>query len=79
MENNNKPLINLIRFNGMTEERVEESFKNCIKHDKIKNSFCKSNNIPLLRIKYTDITNLKDLILSFLKDIKNVDRGDTCA
>ena len=32
----------------------EQNFQIQQKHDKIKNNFCKENNIDLLRIKYTD-------------------------
>ncbi|MCK9417576.1 hypothetical protein M0Q97_13120 [Candidatus Dojkabacteria bacterium] len=37
----------------------EESFKNTIRNDKIKNDFCKTNDISLLRIKYTENINEK--------------------
>lgn len=40
-------------------------FETTIKHDKIKNKYCKENNINLLRIKYNE-TNIKNLIENFI-------------
>jgi very-short-patch-repair endonuclease len=51
------------RFGG--EERFIE---NQIK-DEIKNRFCQENNIYLLRIKYNQINNIKEIILNFIKNI----------
>lgn len=42
-------------FNGWNDD--PETLNINMKHDNIKNSFCKSNNIPLYRIKYTDNLN----------------------
>lgn len=39
---------------GRNDEEREKEFKNTIKHDQIKNQFCKDNNINLLRIKYDE-------------------------
>ena len=44
---------------------TEDYFNKIVEYDKIKNNYCKENNIPLIRIPYThlnDIT-LKDLLL----------------
>ena len=43
----------------------EENFHNTINHDEFKNQWCKENNIPIIRIKYTqlDTLNIKDLLL----------------
>lgn len=43
----------------------EENFNNTINHDEFKNQWCKENNIPIIRIKYTqlDTLNIKDLLL----------------
>lgn len=45
----------------------EEEFQKRIKHDKIKTDYCKENNIPLLRLKYT-LTNdeIKHKIIEFI-------------
>lgn len=49
----------------MTEEKLKE---NQIR-DKIKNEWCKKNNIPLIRIPYTelDFLTLKDLNIETTK------------
>lgn len=43
----------------------KENFNNTINHDEFKNKWCKENNIPIIRIKYTQLDNLniKDLLL----------------
>jgi len=45
----------------------EEAFNNLQLKDKIKNEYCKVNNIPLLRIKYSDV-NITDLIDNFIEE-----------
>lgn len=62
----------VVRFNGMTQERAEESFRTGILHDQMKDQYCKDHNIPLLRIKYTEFDNIENLIMDFSKRI-----GDT--
>ena len=44
---------------------TEEHFKKTKEHDQFKNQWCKENNIPLIRIPYTQLDNLKieDLLL----------------
>lgn len=44
---------------------TEEHLKMTQKHDKMKNQWCKNNNIPLIRIPYTHLDNLciEDLLL----------------
>ena len=37
-------------------------------HDKRKNRFAKKHEYPLLRIKYSDVNQAKELIEEFLKD-----------
>ena len=43
----------------------EQSFKQTKKHDIIKNQYCKANHIPLIRIPYTHLSDIKieDLLL----------------
>lgn len=71
-------LIGLIEYDGIqhfypqTSYRSlkitkEEVFNRTRKHDKIKNTFCKVNNIPLLRIRYDQI-NIKEQIEDFLEN-----------
>jgi hypothetical protein len=61
-----------VRFNGMTDESAQESFLTCQYHDKLKNSFCAVNGIPLLRIKYDQLDDVNDVVLNFV----NKCRGD---
>ena len=62
----------LIEFDGKQHfESVkyfggEEGFQNTILRDKIKNIFCITNNIPLLRIPYYDKLKVEELITEFL-------------
>lgn len=46
---------------------TEESYLLTVKHDNIKNNYCISNNIPLLRIPYFEIQNMEQKINMFLK------------
>ncbi len=44
-----------INWSGkMTDEEIENNFKNYQLRDQIKNEYCKNNNINLLRIKYDE-------------------------
>lgn len=62
----------LIEFDGIQHFKsiknswnTEERFKKTQENDKIKNKWCKENNIPLIRIPYTRISklNIEDLLL----------------
>lgn len=44
-------------------------FEKTIEHDKIKNDYCKENNIPLLRIKYDENENIKQILDNFLNTL----------
>lgn len=50
---------------GSQIETKEEKFEKIKKYDKIKNDYCKKNNISLIRIPYTHYNelNIKDLLL----------------
>lgn len=67
---NGDNLISLIEFDG--EQHFEEAgsyFNPTGKvqiHDGIKNDFAKNNNIFLLRIPYTDIGNIENILFKFL-------------
>ena len=58
-----------INFNGVSKEKALESYQRTIKHDKIKDDYCKSHNIPLIRIPYW----MRDELEYFLFDelVKN--------
>lgn len=50
----------------------EKTFQNTKKHDKIKNQYCKNNNIRLIRIPYWDYNKLnEEYLLSLINDKKN--------
>lgn len=67
-------IFGLIEYDGIQHFKYNETgiftykkFLNIKENDEIKNKFCKNNNIPLLRIKYTDFNNIKDKLDIFLK------------
>lgn len=68
-DKNNK-LQYLIEYDGKqhfqsgTGWNTEENFEKIKRRDKIKNNYCKQNNIPLIRIPYTkyDTLNISDLL-----------------
>ena len=69
--------INIYHFDVYRLEDVDEFyaiggdeyFNEIQKNDKRKNEYCLNNNIPLLRIKYKDITDAKKIITNFINNI----------
>lgn len=59
-----------VTFNGISKEEALNNHIITKKHDKIKNDFCKNNNIPLLRIPYFEYNLIEEKILLFLKKEK---------
>ena len=62
-----------IEFNGLQHYKVvsffggEESYQETIKRDKIKEEYCKSNDIKLLTIKYNlEKERVKEIIYQYL-------------
>ena len=53
-----KPVI----FKGDTKETSEIKYELTIKHDKIKNEYCKNNNINLIRIPYWEFNNIENIL-----------------
>jgi len=54
-----------IEFDGEQHIRqvfTEESFKNTVKHDKMKDDYCKNNNMKLIRIPYKNMNNIEDIL-----------------
>lgn len=49
----------------------EESFRKCIKHDKMKRDYLKANNIHCLDIWYYDFDKMENLILDKIQEILN--------
>ena len=55
-----------------SNEKVQERYDMIRCHDKRKNKFAKKHEYPLLRIKYSDVNNAKELIEEFLKDYSSI-------
>lgn len=49
----------VVRFNGMSQQDAENNFIEIQKHDYIKTQYCLDNNIPLIRIPYTERGNVE--------------------
>lgn len=60
-------------FGGMSNEKADEEFEKTKAHDKLKNDFCKDNNLLLLRIHYTQFGNINKLVADFI--IENTSWG----
>lgn len=60
-------------FNHTSDEKAIKSFESTQKHDKIKDDFCKNNNIPLLRISYSQIEDesYKEIFQNFIGGLAN--------
>ena len=74
IEYDGKQHFEISRFNGMSLSKAKESFELCQKHDIQKNEYCKSKNIPLLRIKYTQKDNIEEIITKYIEKIKSVNK-----
>ena len=58
-----------IEFDGQQHYQNKyglDSLKVTQYHDKIKNDYCKDNNIKLLRIKYTEFNNIENILIKEL-------------
>lgn len=51
-----------VNFGGCSDEEALISYKRTKKHDQIKNTYCKTNNINLIRIPYWDFDNIEDIL-----------------
>jgi hypothetical protein len=62
-------------FGGISQEEAQQKFEAQQHRDKIKDDFCKNNNIPLLRIPYWEFKNdnYKQIFLDFIKPFKSND------
>lgn len=66
----------MIEFDGVVHFKPiygKDELKKKQRNDEIKNNYCKDNNIPLLRIKYTDIKNIDTLIENFVDKLNSCD------
>lgn len=53
-------------FGGISKEEAEKNLESCIKRDKIKTDYCKSNGIKLVRIPYIEYENINSIITSII-------------
>lgn len=49
-------------FGGMSVKKAQANFKATVRRDRIKNRYCKANNIPLLRISYKDFDKISSIL-----------------
>ena len=54
-------------FGGISNEKANERFIKQQANDKIKNDYCSTNNIPLLRIPYMRIDDVMEIIREFVQ------------
>lgn len=75
--NKDSDLICLIEFDGVQHFKPigyfggEEGFLKQQEKDKIKNEYCKENNIPLLRIPHWEAENVSSIITDFLSELNH--------
>ena len=62
----------LERFYNNKSNNPRKSLEKTQRHDEIKNNFCKSFGIELLRIPYWDRDNLEKIIINKINSIKNI-------
>lgn len=53
-----------VNFGGCSDEDAIRTFNNTVRYDKVKNAYCKENNIDLIRIPYWEFDNIDN----YLKD-----------
>lgn len=51
-----------VNFNGISDEEALKNFNSTQKHDRMKNDYCKKNNIELIRIPYWDYKNIEEIL-----------------
>jgi hypothetical protein len=51
-----------VKFNKQTSEESNVRFNDLQFKDALKDSYCKDNNINLLRIKYTEYNNIENIL-----------------
>ena len=58
-----------VNFGGISDEEAYENFKITQLHDFIKTSYCKTHEIPLLRIPYWESEQIEQIILDNIKGV----------
>lgn len=59
-----------IRFGPYSEKTSILNFENTKRRDKIKDEYCKSNNIKLLRIPYWEKCNIETIVINYINELK---------
>jgi hypothetical protein len=54
-----------IDFGGHGKEWAQQQFEELQIRDAIKEKYCLDNNIPLLKIKYTDFNRIPEILTSY--------------
>lgn len=70
IETNGQQHYSPIQFGGIAKDEAQELFEVQKIKDQIKRDFCKSNNIPLLELRYDETDKYEELILTFLEQNK---------
>ena len=55
-----------IKFGGKNDNNAEFRFEETKRRDNIKNQYCKSNDIKLIRIPYTDFNKIEEILDNYL-------------
>jgi hypothetical protein len=58
--------------NNESDEKVQQRYEMIRCHDKRKNKYAMKHEYPLIRIKYSDVNNAKELIEEFFKDYSTI-------
>lgn len=58
-----------VHFTDMDEDIMKQNLESCKLRDSIKNDYCKKNNIPLIRIPYTEFKNIETILQTKLTKI----------
>ena len=62
-----------IPFNGLSNQKAVQCFEKTQLHDKIKNEYCKNNNIPLIRIPYWERDDMEYYLFDKLVKYKIIE------
>jgi len=61
-----------VNFGGISDIEAYKNYLNTVYNDNIKNLYCKSNNIKLIRIPYWEFNNIENILEKELRNIINL-------
>lgn len=67
LEYDGRQHVEPVNFGGCSDDVALDAFNHTQKHDKIKDEYCKNNNIKLIRISYKDYNNIEKILKLTLK------------